>query len=123
MYVRIGNLEILDSYMSSIEIGDTVSVEALVRNPLDWHHFYENLISIKPGSTTHFTVVTRSGERVVGIGNIAEIDKWSNKGQFGFKIKLRTNKRKSARTKRAQLPTSIGLEDKTLERSLEIAAR
>ena len=85
--------------MSSIEIGDTVSVEALVRNPLDWHHFYENLTWIKPGNTTHFTVVTRSGERVVGIGNIAEIDKWSNKGQFGFKIKLRTNKRKSARTK------------------------
>ncbi len=123
MYVRIGNLEILDSYMSSIEIGDTVSVEALVRNPLDWHHFYETLTSINPGNTTHFTVVTKSGERVVGIGNVAEIDKWSNKGQFGFKIKLKTNKRKSASMKRAQLPTSIGLEDKTLEHSLEIAAR
>lgn len=123
MYVRIGNLEILDSYLSSIEIGDTVSVEALIRNPLDWHHFYENLTSIKPGSITHFTVVTNSGERVVGIGDIAEIDKWSNKGQFGFKIKLRTNRRKSARTKRAQLQTSIELKDKTLEHSLEIAAR
>jgi hypothetical protein len=123
MYVRIGNLEILDSYLSGIEIGDTVSVEALVRNPLDWHHFYENLTSIKPGNTTHFTVVTRSGERIVGIGNIAEIDKWSNKGQFGFKIKLRTIKHKSASTKRTQLQTSFRLEDKILERSLEIAAK
>ena len=123
MYVRIGNLEILDSYMSSIELGDTVSVEALIRNPLDWHHFYENLASIKRGSAAHFIVVTSGGERVAGIGNIAEIDKWSNKGQFGFKIKLRTNKRKSARTKRAQLQTSIGLQKKTLEHSIEIAAR
>ena len=123
MYARIGNLEILDSYMSSIELGDTVSVEALIRNPLDWHHFYENLASIKSGSATHFIVVTSGGERVAGIGNIAEIDKWSNKGQFGFKIKLRTNKRKSARTKRAQLQTSTGLQKKTLERSIEIAAR
>lgn len=123
MYVRIGNLEILDSYMSSIELGDTVSVEALIRNPLDWHHFYENLASIKLGSATHFIVVTSGGERVAGIGNIAEIDKWSNKGQFGFKIKLRTNKRKSARTKRAQLQTSTGLQKKTLEHSIEIAAR
>jgi len=122
VYVRIGNLEILDSYMSSIELGDTVSVEALIRNPLDWHHFYENLASIKPGSATHFIVVTSGGERVAGIGNIAEIDKWSNKGQFGFKIKLRTNKRKSARTKRAQLQTSTGLQKKTLEHSIEIAA-
>ena len=62
-----------------------------------------------------------AGKRVVGIGNIAEIDKWSNKGQFGFKIKLRTNKRKSARTKPAQIPTSIGLEDKTLERTWKLS--
>ncbi len=123
MYVRIGNLEILDSYMSSIKIGDTVTVEALIKNPLDWHHFYENLNSIKPGNTTHFTVVTDGGERVVGMGNITEIDKWSNNGQFGFKIKLRTNKRKSVSMKRFTYRLQSDLKTKHWNANLEIAAR
>jgi|SRR5215467_1202267 hypothetical protein len=123
MYARIGNLEILDSYTSSIELGDTVSVEAVVKNPLDWHHFYENITSIKPGSMTQFTVVTSTGERVVGVGNIVEIEKWSNKGKFGFKIKLRTGKRKSANSKRTriQLPNETVI--KRLENSIQVPAR
>jgi hypothetical protein len=123
MYARIGNLEILDSYASNIELGDTVSVEAVVKNPLDWHHFYENITSIKPGSMTQFTVVTSTGERVVGVGNIVEIEKWSNKGKFGFKIKLRTGKRKSATSKRTriQLPNETMI--KRLENSIQIPAR
>ena len=123
MYARIGNLEILDSYTSNIELGDTVSVEAVVKNPLDWHHFYENITSIKPGSMTQFTVVTSTGERVVGVGNIVEIEKWSNKGKFGFKIKLRTGKRKSANSKRTriQLPNETVI--KRLENSIQVPAR
>lgn len=122
MYFRIGNLEILDSYLSSIEVGDMISAEALVRNPLDWHHFYENITSLKSGDITHFTVVTNSGERISGMGSITEIDKWSNKGQFGFKIKLRTNKRKLPSTKRLQ-PSANEIIYKNLERSMEVAAR
>jgi hypothetical protein len=122
MYVRIGYLEILDSYISSISVGDMVTVEALIKNPLDWHHFYENLTSIKSGDTTHFTVVTAGGERVVGMGNITEIDKWSNKGQYGFKIKLRTSKQKSISMKRLPLRSSIDSNIKNLERKLEVTA-
>lgn len=120
MYVRIGYLEILDSYISSISVGDIVTVEALIKNPLDWHHFYENLTSIKSGDTTHFTVVTDDGERVVGTGNITEIDKWSNKGQYGFKIKLRTSKQKSVGMKRLPLRSSIDSNIKNLQRKLEV---
>ncbi|MGA9842370.1 MAG: hypothetical protein WBP64_18810 [Nitrososphaeraceae archaeon] len=122
MYVRIGYLEILDSYISSISVGDIVTVEALIKNPLDWHHFYENLNSIKSGDTTHFTVVTDGGERVVGMGNITEIDKWSNNGQYGFKIKLRTSKQKSVSMKRFPLRSSIDFKTKNLERKLEVTA-
>ncbi|MFZ0329521.1 MAG: hypothetical protein WAL66_19680, partial [Nitrososphaeraceae archaeon] len=115
-------LEILDSYISSISVGDIVTVEALIKNPLDWHHFYENLNSIKSGDTTHFTVVTDGGERVVGMGNITEIDKWSNNGQYGFKIKLRTSKQKSVSMKRFPLRSSIDFKTKNLERKLEVTA-
>ena len=123
MYARIGRLEILDSYTSNIELGDTISVEAIVKNPLDWHHFYENITSIKPGIVTQFIVVTSSGERVVGVGNIVEIEKWSNKGKFGFKIKLRTSRRKSANTKRTRIKIPDETVIKRLEHSIQIPAR
>ncbi|HEY7081563.1 MAG TPA: hypothetical protein VH500_17870 [Nitrososphaeraceae archaeon] len=123
MYARIGSLEILDSYASNIELGDIVSVEAIVKNPLDWNHFYENITSIKPGIVTQFTVVTSSGERVVGVGNIVEIEKWSNKGKFGFKLKLRTSRHKSANIKRAKIHIPAETKVERLEPSIRIPAR
>jgi hypothetical protein len=75
-------------------------VQALITNPLDWHHFYEKVSTIKTGDRTDFTVVTQEGERVMGFGNIVEVDKWSNRGQYGFKIKISVKKQKSLSDRR-----------------------
>jgi hypothetical protein len=75
----------------------------LVKNPLDWHHFYEKISLIKKGGKTDFTVVTREGDRLVGSGIVQEIEKWSNNGKFGFKIKVNITKQKSLADRRIKL--------------------
>lgn len=89
-----------------IGIGDFVSIEALITNPLDWHHFYEKLTSIRNGDRTDFTIVTNEGERIMGRGEITEVEKWSNQGRFGFKIKLKIRKQKSLIDRRVRLRNS-----------------
>jgi hypothetical protein len=106
MYARICQLEILHSYIMEIGIGDFVSIEALITNPLDWHHFYEKLTSIRNGDRTDFTIVTNEGERIMGRGEITEVEKWSNQGRFGFKIKLKIRKQKSLIDRRVRLRNS-----------------
>jgi hypothetical protein len=89
MYAKLCNIEILSSYIKEISVGDMLTVQALITNPLDWQHFYEKLTTIKQGDKTDFTVVTGEGDRLIGTGDIVEVDKWSNRGRYGFKIKSR----------------------------------
>ncbi|MDQ3848607.1 MAG: hypothetical protein M3261_06595, partial [Thermoproteota archaeon] len=80
MYVKLCNFEVLTSYVKEVQIGDILTVQALIGNALDWHYFYEKVSTIKIGDRTDFTVVTPEGERVTGFGNILEVDRWSNHG-------------------------------------------
>jgi hypothetical protein len=100
MYAKICDLEMLSSYITDVVVGDILVVEALVANPLDWHHFYEKISTIKKGDRTDFTIVTKEGERLVGSGHVQELEKWSNNGKFGFKIKITINKQKSLSDRR-----------------------
>jgi len=77
-----------------------LTVDALITNPLDWHHFYEKISTIKQGDRTDFTVVTQEGDRIVGIGDIVEVEKWSNYGQYGFKVKIDIKRQKSLTDRR-----------------------
>nr|MDQ3851967.1 hypothetical protein [Thermoproteota archaeon] len=86
-----------------------LTVQALITNPLDWHHFYEKVSTIKIGDRTDFTVITPEGERVIGFGNIVEVDKWSNRGQYGFKIKISVKKQKSLTDRRIRGPSKAKL--------------
>jgi hypothetical protein len=81
-----------------------LTVQALITNPLDWHHFYEKISTIRTGDKTDFTVVTGEGDRIVGSGDIVEVDKWSNKGQYGFKVKVNVKKQKSLTDRRIRGP-------------------
>ena len=92
MYAKLCDIEVLPNYIKEVAVGDILTVQALITNPLDWHHFYEKVSTIKIGDRTDFTVVTQEGERVIGFGNIVEVDKWSNRGQYGFKIKISVKK-------------------------------
>src|ERR687887_1094750 len=103
MYAKICGLELLSSYITELDVGDILSLQALVKNPLDWHHFYERISLIKKGGKTDFTVVTREGDRLVGSGIVQEIEKWSNNGKFGFKIKVNISKQKSLADRRIKL--------------------
>jgi hypothetical protein len=103
MYAKICGLELLSSYITELGIGDILSLEALIKNPLDWHHFYEKILLIKKGGKTDFTVVTSEGDRLVGSGIVQEVEKWSNNGKFGFKIKVSVSKQKSLTDKRIKL--------------------
>ena len=103
MYAKICGLELLSSYITELDIGDILSLQALVKNPLDWHHFYEKISLIKKGGKTDFTVVTREGDRLVGSGIVLDMEKWSNNGKFGFKIKVNITKQKSLADKRIKL--------------------
>jgi hypothetical protein len=103
MYAKICGLELLSSYITELDIGDILSLQALVKNPLDWHHFYEKISLIKKGGKTDFTVVTREGDRLVGSGVVLDMEKWSNDGKFGFKIKVNITKQKSLADKRIKL--------------------
>jgi hypothetical protein len=109
MYAKLCDIEVLPNYIKEVAVGDILTVQALITNPLDWHHFYEKVSTIKIGGRTDFTVVTPEGERVIGSGNIAEVDKWSNRGQYGFKIKIRVKKQKSLTDRRIRGPSKIKL--------------
>jgi hypothetical protein len=100
MYAKLCELEILSSYLSDISVGDMLSVQALITNPLDWHHFYDKISTIHKGSKTDFTVVTAEGDRIVGSGEVMDIERWNNYGQFGFKIKIMIKKQKSLTDRR-----------------------
>ena len=103
MYAKICGLELLSSYITELDVGDVLSLQALVKNPLDWHHFYEKISLIKKGAKTDFTVVTREGDRLVGSGIVQEVEKWSNGGKYGFKIKVNISKQKSLADRRIKL--------------------
>ena len=103
MYAKICGLELLSSYIIELDVGDILSVQALVKNPLDWHHFYDKISLIKKGGKTDFTVVTREGDRLAGSGTVLDLEKWSNDGKFGFKIKVNITKQKSLADKRIKL--------------------
>jgi hypothetical protein len=104
MYAKLCNVEILSSYIKEVSVGDMLTVQALITNPLDWQHFYEKISSIKQGDRTDFTVVTQEGDRLIGSGNIVEVDKWSNRGSYGFKIKIDIKKQKSLTDRRIRGP-------------------
>ncbi|MGI0049315.1 MAG: hypothetical protein ACREAW_07215 [Nitrososphaera sp.] len=107
MYAKLCNIEILASYIKEVSMGDMLTVQALVTNPLDWQHFYEKLSTLKQGEKTEFTVVTQEGDRLVGTGDILEVDKWSNRGQYGFKIKIDVKKQKSLTDRRIRGPGRV----------------
>jgi hypothetical protein len=102
MYAKLCDLEILSNYITDLSVGDILAVQALITNPLDWNHFYEKISIIKQGDKTDFTIVTYEGERLVGSGDVKEVEKWSNGGQFGFKIKVRIKKQKSLTDRRSK---------------------
>lgn len=104
MYAKLCNIEILSSYIKDVSVGDMLTVQALITNPLDWQHFYEKLSTLKQGEKTEFTVVTQEGDRLVGTGDIVEVDKWSNRGQYGFKIKIDVKRQKSLTDRRIRGP-------------------
>jgi len=103
MYAKICDLEMLSSYITDVVVGDLLVVQALVANPLDWHHFYEKISTIKKGDRTDFTIVTKEGERLVGSGDVKDLEKWNNNGKFGFKIKITIKKQKSLSDRRLRL--------------------
>lgn len=107
MYAKLCRIEILSSYIKEVSVGDMLTVQALVTNPLDWQHFYEKISSIKEGERTDFMVVTAEGERLQGYGDIAEMGKWSSKGQYGFRIKIRVRKQKSLSDRRTRAPRRL----------------
>ena len=107
MYAKLCNIEILESYIKEVSVGDKLTVQALITNPLDWQHFYEKISTIKRGDKTDFTVVTKEGDRLVGTGDIADVEKWSNHGQYGFKIKIDVRKQKSLTDRRIRGPGKV----------------
>ncbi|AIF85047.1 hypothetical protein NTE_03012 [Candidatus Nitrososphaera evergladensis SR1] len=104
MYARLCNIEILSSYVSEVSVGDLLTVQALVTNPLDWQHFYEKISTIKKGDRTDFMVVTQEGDRLQGMGDIVEVDRWSNRSKYGFKVKINVKKQKSLTDRRTRVP-------------------
>jgi hypothetical protein len=103
MYAKIGDLEVLPNYLTDIIIGDILVVQALILNPLDWHHFYDRISIMKRGDKANFLVVTEEGERLSGIGRLQEVDKWSSRLRYGFKIKINVSKQKSLSDRRQKL--------------------
>lgn len=121
MYAKLCNVEVLPTYIKEVAVGDVLTVQALITNPLDWHHFYEKISTVKIGDRTEFTVVTREGDRVIGSGNILEVDKWSNRGQYGFKIKLSVKKQKSLTDRRRRGPNRLKPSSVQAERVYDVA--
>lgn len=100
MYAKVCQIEILSSYLTEVTVGDMLSIQSLIRNPLDWHHFYDKISTIKKGAKTDFIVVTDEGDRIAGSGEVIDMEKWSNHGHFGFKIKIMIKKQKSSSDRR-----------------------
>jgi hypothetical protein len=121
MYAKLCNIEVLPSYIKEVAVGDILTVQALITNPLDWHHFYEKVSTIKIGDRTDFTVITPEGERVIGFGNIVEVDKWSNRGHYGFKIKISVKKQKSLTDRRIRGPSKAKLSSVQPENVSDVA--
>lgn len=120
MYARLCDIEILSSYISEVSVGDLLTVQALVTNPLDWQHFYEKISTIKKGDKTDFMVVTQEGDRLQGTGDIREVDRWSNhQGRYGFKVKISVKKQKSLTDRRTRIPRKV-LQQQAPEKKLEI---
>lgn len=107
MYARLCNVEILQTYIKEVSMGDVLTIQALVTNPLDWHHFYEKVSTIHKGDRTDFTVVTQEGDRIVGTADVLEVEKWSSQGRYGFKLKLDVKKQKSLTDRRIRGPGKI----------------
>lgn len=122
MYAKLCNIEVLPSYIKEVAIGDILTVQALITNALDWHYFYEKVSNIRIGDRTDFTVITPEGERVTGFGNILEVDKWSNRGQYGFKIKINVKRQKSLSDRRTKDSTKGKLSSVQSENELEVVA-
>jgi hypothetical protein len=100
MYAKVCQMEILSSYLTEVTVGDMLSIQSLIKNPLDWHHFYDKISTIKKGAKTDFIVVTDEGDRIAGSGEVIDMEKWSNHGHFGFKIKIMIKKQKSSSDRR-----------------------
>jgi hypothetical protein len=64
-------------------------------------------------------VVTAEGDRLQGTGDIAEIERWSNKGRYGFKVKISVKKQKSLTDRRTRVPKKAM--QPVVERKLEMA--
>ncbi|MDP9462653.1 MAG: hypothetical protein M3O97_02780, partial [Thermoproteota archaeon] len=101
---------------------DILTVQALITNALDWHYFYEKVSNIRIGDRTDFTVITPEGERVTGFGNILEVDKWSNRGQYGFKIKINVKRQKSLSNRRTKDSAKDKLSSVQSENELDVVA-
>lgn len=100
MYAKVCQIEILSSYLTEVTVGDMLSVQSVIKNPLDWHHFYDKISAIKNGAKTDFIVVTDEGDRIAGSGEVIDMEKWNNHGHFGFKIKIKIKKQKSSSDRR-----------------------
>jgi hypothetical protein len=123
MYARLCNIEILQSYIKDVSMGDMLTIQAFITNPLDWHHFYEKVSTIRKGDRTDFTVVTREGDRIVGKGDVVEVEKWSNQGKYGFKLKLDVKRQKSLTDRRIRGPGRIPREQPPKPNEKMVAAR
>ena len=88
MYAKICDMEMLSTYVTDVVVGDVLVVQALVANPLDWHHFYEKLLAIKKGNRTDFTIVTKEGERLVGSGEVKDLERWNTMVSLDSKSRL-----------------------------------
>jgi hypothetical protein len=120
MYAKLCNLEILSSYIKDLTIGDLLSVEVSIANPLDWHHFYERISVINEREKTYFAVVTKEGERVIGEGEVNSVERWSNAGRFGFKIKVNVTKQKSLTDRRIKADRKLNAIERKGELSMAI---
>jgi hypothetical protein len=58
---------------------------------------------------------------VIGSGNILEVEKWSNRGQYGFKIKLSVKKQKSLTDRRRRGLNRVKPSSVQAEREVEVA--
>ena len=109
MYAKLCNVEILQSYIKEVSMGDMLTIQALITNPLDWQHFYEKVSTINKGDRTDFTIVTQEGDRIVGMADVVEVEKWSSQGRYGFKIKLDVKKQKSLTDRRIRGPGKVAV--------------
>jgi hypothetical protein len=125
MYAKLCSVEILQSYIKEVSMGDMLTIQALVTNPLDWQHFYEKVSTIHKGDRTDFTVVTLEGDRIVGMGDVVDVEKWSDHGKYGFKLKLDVKKQKSLTDRRIRGPGKVAKPQPTkiLEAPREVPAQ